>query len=464
MVCASRLKDMGQRMHRASCAVITRPPEIISCFYIPYKDTCLYVIFDSHPRPNVHPNGAAFIIYAYAAAAASYLAELMAFDPALLAERGVQWQAQLLGHFSGHIFLAPPDAPDARSWEDAALEASLQLLSARAAATTRENELQSEITALRLLLDTSSIQEVRKRKTTRTIPLPPSPDLGSRPQPRKDGIISDLFERGSRAFTSGENASSISREPSGSKARSPVTSRATSHSRAASYGGDLGARANGSAAQASTSSAARWTPIIQEPIRPPTTRPSHVAGKTRPRSVTTQHATGHLAAVPVWSCEVRATIRRDDSTSTFRCGVCFDNHTLEDVAEVSECGHRYCRDCLHRYVVAQVEARVYPMKCPSCMVNTNDEHSGEASSRADRSTLTNNRAQCSRICWFNSSAYQNKNSLDSSSSRWRHSPSSYNVEVATTRSMWIRRSSRPLKSSHARFLGVSHRGAGNAMR
>lgn len=387
----------------------------------------------------------------------------MAFDPALLAERGVQWQAQLLGHFSGHIFLAPPDVPDARSWEDAALEASLQLLSARAAATTRENELQSEITALRLLLDTSSIQEVRRRKLTRTIPLPPSPDLGSRPQPRKDGIISDLFERGGRAFTSGENASPVSREPSGIKARSLVTSRTTSHSRAASYGGDLDARANGSAPQASTSSAARSTPITREFIRPPT-RPLHVAGKARHRSVTTQHATGHLAIVPEWLNQIRAATRRDESTSTFRCGVCFDDHTIEDVAEVVNCGHRYCRDCLHRYVVTQVEARVYPMKCPSCMVNTNDEHSGEVSSRADRSTLTNDRVQCSRICWSNSSAYQNKNSLDSLSSRWRHSPSSYNVEVAITRSMWTRRSSRPPKSSHVRFPGVSHRGVGNAMR
>ena len=80
--------------------VITRPPEIIACA----KIADVFVLFDSHPRP-VHPDGAAFIFNKSLEKVATYLTKLLSVDPRILAPgSGLQWQAELLGHASGHFF------------------------------------------------------------------------------------------------------------------------------------------------------------------------------------------------------------------------------------------------------------------------------------------------------------------------------------------------------------------------
>ncbi len=114
--------------------IITRPPEIIACFSIADvpAGTELFVIFDSHPRPEKHPHGAAFIFYNSVRATARYLAQLLHFDEDILRDADVQWQAQLLSHCSGDVFVAAEAPPNGAKWAETALEASLQVLSLEA--------------------------------------------------------------------------------------------------------------------------------------------------------------------------------------------------------------------------------------------------------------------------------------------------------------------------------------------
>lgn len=48
---------------------------------------------------------------------------------------------------------------------------------------------------------------------------------------------------------------------------------------------------------------------------------------------------------------------------TFTCGVCFDEISYEDIALIG-CEHLYCRECLHSYLVTEVENKKLPIKCP----------------------------------------------------------------------------------------------------
>lgn len=132
--------------------MITRPPEIISCFCIAGPTKTIFLIFDSHPRPDLHPEGAAFVCYASADAAANYLARLLQYDPSLFADGDVQWEAQLLDNFSGHVFVSKQPSPSADDWAAATLEASLQILHVRAECAdlkSRNAVLDGEIAELR---------------------------------------------------------------------------------------------------------------------------------------------------------------------------------------------------------------------------------------------------------------------------------------------------------------------------
>ncbi|KAH9938297.1 uncharacterized protein B0H18DRAFT_9992 [Fomitopsis serialis] len=128
-----RLSQTTQTSGVSASAVITRPPEIISCMK-PVTTTAgadTFVVYDSHPRPD-HPDGAAFIVFKSMDDAASYLAQLLSFDESLLADDEAQWQVQYLAQFSAHIFAARQMPFASKELEDATLEASLDVLGLKA--------------------------------------------------------------------------------------------------------------------------------------------------------------------------------------------------------------------------------------------------------------------------------------------------------------------------------------------
>ena len=83
----------------------------------------MFVVFDSHPRPDKHPHGAAFIFKNSASGAARHVADLLRYDERLLHDSTVQWQAQLLAHCSGDIFVARDSHMKNQHWAELALDA-----------------------------------------------------------------------------------------------------------------------------------------------------------------------------------------------------------------------------------------------------------------------------------------------------------------------------------------------------
>ncbi|KAF9047187.1 hypothetical protein BDZ89DRAFT_1155047 [Hymenopellis radicata] len=96
---------------KPAVAIITRIPEIVACAKIFNKRGSVYAIFDSHPRPHDHPDGAGLLLFTKPEAAASYLSELFHVDLSL--DDG-EWQStEYFDIFQYQIFV-DPDPPVVR--------------------------------------------------------------------------------------------------------------------------------------------------------------------------------------------------------------------------------------------------------------------------------------------------------------------------------------------------------------
>ena len=90
----------------SSAAIITRPPEILACLKMAVSPMLnIFIIFDSHPRPQ-YADGAGLLVFGKLEGAARALTEL--FPVVDLSESGLQWQAQLLSNYSAHILVPRP--------------------------------------------------------------------------------------------------------------------------------------------------------------------------------------------------------------------------------------------------------------------------------------------------------------------------------------------------------------------
>jgi hypothetical protein len=125
-------------------AMITRPPEIVACLKIHTFKEDVFLIFDSHIRPN-HPFGAGFILNTSMDAAAAYLAALFKMDKHST-DRDIrgqfQWQVDLMRNFSGHILVSKEsDGTAQQNANRILLESSMTILrlNAELAAMKSEN-------------------------------------------------------------------------------------------------------------------------------------------------------------------------------------------------------------------------------------------------------------------------------------------------------------------------------------
>lgn len=54
----------------------------------------------------------------------------------------------------------------------------------------------------------------------------------------------------------------------------------------------------------------------------------------------------------------------------FRCSVCLDEQLEDYVARLEPCGHCFCRNCIRTHVVSKITENRYPIFCPVCMAET----------------------------------------------------------------------------------------------
>lgn len=320
----------------SACAILTRPPEIICCFYIFGSPRDTFVLFDSHPRPGVHPQGAGFVIKTSLEEMTEYLTQLLPFDNQLL-EGGLQWHAQLLGNMSAHTFIAR-DSPGTPINSDF-MSASLEILTLKAEFSQLRSEKDALAEENRELLG-----QLKKYKDTETS------------SPWK--IVS--FPR----LRSGSNSTPSPAGPSKSRSvPSPPVDR-TPHSSTTS-------KRHGKATRTSNTRGTHRG----HPSHP--TEDPRVAGSDIDSDLAL--ALEHQRIYDEENARLILERSRLDQggahphVGMFKCGVCFEKFSEEYVAKVSGCGHRFCRDCIRRYVETELESRKSPIFCPLCIVDGKGE-------------------------------------------------------------------------------------------
>ncbi|RPD67337.1 hypothetical protein L227DRAFT_491050, partial [Lentinus tigrinus ALCF2SS1-6] len=315
--------ECSKRYTASSCVIITRPPEIIACFYLARAPIELFVLFDSHPRPHKHARGAAFIFKNSLDSTAAYLTELLRFDDSLLSDSSIQWQAQLLAHASGEIFLASEWVLANAQWAEVALDASLQVLHLQA----RMQELESRNQTLEM--DNKHLSEEVS-------------DLEDKQQELEE-MIEELKKADGHKMN-GIHASRAEPPPS-TRAMNPNapqnplgTPRSVAHGRVASP--PLAAPRSGP-----------YSPRNEEPIR------------VDPLAAQMQRDFDEE------NKQLDRDFRRlkDTQPTFFDCGICMDRFQEDSVARVVSCGHSYCRPCLRDWAVSKIRDHRHPILCPTCM-------------------------------------------------------------------------------------------------
>jgi len=129
--------------------------------------TDVFVIFDSHSRPS-HPDGAVFILNTSIHRTAARLKEIFPVDRRLLSDSDMQWQAQLLANYSGHIFVSKGTKQSPAHFTQTVVESSLAILALRAEVSDlklRLSILTSENERLQAEVQTTEAQRGRTKPT-----------------------------------------------------------------------------------------------------------------------------------------------------------------------------------------------------------------------------------------------------------------------------------------------------------
>ncbi|KAF8490479.1 hypothetical protein JB92DRAFT_3243549 [Gautieria morchelliformis] len=320
-----RLEKTSREKARSAAVVITRPPEIFTVFHVhthTRRRPSIFAIFDSHPRPSKGVNGASFCLFPTLAATSDYITGLLQIDPSLLSG-GLQWEAQLLNHYSGHIFLASnsynSDVDDVRSMYDANMDI-LELKSRLSDLEGRNKGLTSENSAL--------LERVAQLE---------------------DASVSSLWEK----------------EIGGSRGSSSPVPGPSNHRQALKLG---------------TSSSNDVPNNIYRQIS--SDSKGHLGhGKAKSKSPLHHKECGEEAD---WEVAWRAQEEFDrehnalssEMALLFKCPVCFETYPEDFVAQIDSCRHKLCRRCMKEFTTSKLEEHRYPIICPICQTGQNVKEPG----------------------------------------------------------------------------------------
>src|SRR5229473_590808 len=324
----------------SAVVVITRPPEIIACLKLRLKPRNVFIIFDSHPRPS-YPNGAGMIISPSIEGTARRLTELL--PNVDLPDSFLQWQAQLLANYSGHVFVPHVvETSTATLWQ-AVLESSLAQLSMQAeiAELRSQNEfLKGEQQRLESELKGA---EARSRDRERLIRQQQQQaqqrqqqQLGSSSWPPN---FSDHPFAPSRQFSSSTLHSST---PSSSKASTSTFNPFLPDSRSVG------------------SSSGRALGHLVKPPTPPSKSDDSILAAMRLQNEFDKEDRALSAQ--------RAELAKS-TQKLFTCDICLEEMPNDSIARPDPCQHTFCRECLRGHVAARLNEHRFPILCPSCSVS-----------------------------------------------------------------------------------------------
>jgi hypothetical protein len=322
----------------------------------------IYLIFDSHPRPN-HPNGAAVQIFPARPTddVADYLTDLFQVDDTLINDPNLQWHVQLLGQVSYHL-IAP--ATTRQILNEYAL--NMQFLTLHHRLNETQRKLRDEEAENRQLRSKNFDleQEVAMSKFT---------------ERRKNEEIQQLKSQSKRAPSSPPKDSSWF-SSSKSKNTDKGKRREDTHS-----------QHTGSKPGTSGFEFSPWNRAPERSRTLPAPPKSHAGSSASHRAAGPSHHQKSESEVDdpelMRSLELAMAMQRefdeeryafslDESLARtverpkFDCGICMESFTDEAIALVEGCGHSCCRDCMRSNIQSKIEERRYPIPCPFCVAGS----------------------------------------------------------------------------------------------
>ena len=264
--------------------------------------TDVFVIFDSHSRPT-HPDGAVFILNTSVKRTAVHLKKILPVDRRLLSENDLQWQAQLLANFSGHVFVSSGLKISAAQSTQTVMESSLTILALRA-----------EVSDLKLEKSVLSSENKRLESEVQS-----GNEWKKWFFPEKQRLEPD-------GWTEVRSSSSKKR------------------------GSQAGYRT-------SFSGSARYSNAVAGPSRGPNRQ---IAEQTTHKHKKGNEKGQHRDA-PKEKPDGKVTRRH------FECRICMEEHIEDNIARIDFCGHSFCRECVKNYIGFKLEENRFPILCPVCM-------------------------------------------------------------------------------------------------
>lgn len=329
--------------------VITRPPEIISALKVATSSAPVFVTFDSHPRKK-HPDGAAFIFHPSLDAAAAYLSDLLQFDPQLLSDPNLHWQAQLLAHCSAHMFVAREMSTSAADLDQILLDTSLEVLKLKAEISDLNTQVSSLDAENRHLASENATQEakiedlqeenrrlVRKSTFSGSTHGAPSLPLGGPP-------VSPSAPRAGPVTLNGTSSSQVSQATLNA---GPSTSKGSLVWKETQAFGD---------------DDATFATLIELEWRNQAEDRDSLDFKDFSLAQEQQKAfEDEDRALREQAVELQKTV-----PATFQCGICLEEETEFMLQELEPCGHKFCR-CVGRSRRACAPAEAYGSAFPQVL-------------------------------------------------------------------------------------------------
>ncbi|KAF5388163.1 hypothetical protein D9615_000203 [Tricholomella constricta] len=299
------LQDMENASKSSSSAVmITKPPEIVACVKIPTSRGNIFLIFDSHIRPN-HPLGAGFILNSTVESTATYLVKLFKSEKPSSSDVGnpFQWQLDLVRQFCGHILVSKRSSDnDTTVLTQTVLESSMKIL-----------ELTAEMANLKI---ENSFLAKELEKTNQK--------LSEMKAPRK---------RDEAPRTKGTHGrSSLVR----------------------------GWRKDKSSPDAIASNSSRMFDAQRQDDRDRMLALQLQEEFAREEQLRYEEEDQRL------SVEREALVMAQQAL--FKCGVCLEELPEYNVVRLLQCLHSFCRDCMTEYVRSKLSEQRFPILCPVCVV------------------------------------------------------------------------------------------------
>jgi len=323
----------------SAVVIITRPPEIIACLKLRLatQNSDVFIIFDSLQRPS-YPNGTGMIVSPSIEGTARQLAELL---PTVgLPDGFLQWEAQLLANYSGHVFVSHGVETSTPTLWQAVLESSLAQLSMQSdIAELRNLRSQNEFLKNEQQRLESEIKEseARGRKQERLIRQ--QRQQQQQQQFRSSSGSQKYFDH---SFAPPRQFSSLTRQSS-----TPSSSKASTSS-LNPFGPD--SRSVGS-------SSSRALGYLGKPPTPPSDRGDGILEAMRLQNEFDKED----RALSAQRAELAKSAQR-----LFECGICMEEMPDDSIARPDPCGHTFCRECLRGHVTARLDEHRFPILCPTC--------------------------------------------------------------------------------------------------